>query len=347
LSNFTPLISILVPVYNKANYIKESINSLLEQSYPNVEILIYDDFSTDESLSIIKDIDDKRIFIHTGTENKGVRYGRDYLLNKANGDFISFFDADDLCHKNKYIKIFKYFNNNPGIDIIGSRVNYINDKGIKLYKPFTFESYSVEDIKANLFFCNTISTSTVVFKKKVAENIKFLDFKYIIGEDYFEWIKLTETYNFINLPEKLVTYRVTDHGMMGNTKSSYAEAINFIHSYQFKNLNIKPYKSILDIHNRFMFEKFISKIYLLKSIIFYDYLLLHSNKKYHLESFLNQIRVNWLRKCIVFSKTNPISSIYIYLFYFKKHDFKSIINTYILIIFSIKFSINYFINDEE
>ena len=85
MSNFTPLISILVPVYNKANYIKESINSLLEQSYPNVEILIYDDFSTDESLSIIKDIDDKRIFIHTGTENKGVRYGRDYLLNKANG----------------------------------------------------------------------------------------------------------------------------------------------------------------------------------------------------------------------------------------------------------------------
>ena len=83
--NFTPLISILVPVYNKANYIKESINSLLEQSYPNIEILIYDDFSTDESLSIIKDIDDKRIFIHTGTENKGVRYGRDYLLNKDNG----------------------------------------------------------------------------------------------------------------------------------------------------------------------------------------------------------------------------------------------------------------------
>ena len=96
-----------------------------------------------------------------------------------------------------------------------------------------------------------------------------------------------------------------------------------------------------------MFEKFITKYYLLKSLIFYDYLLLYSNKKYSLESFLNQIRVNWLRKCIVFSKKSPITSIYIYLFYFKKHNLKSILNTYILFIFSFKFSINNLMNGEE
>lgn len=343
----SPLISIIVPVYNKANYIFDCINSLLNQSYQNIEILIYDDFSKDNSLKILDSFNDKRIKIYRGNVNKGVRFGRDFLLGKANGDYISFFDADDICHENKFVKILNYFIKNPNIQIIGSRVKYINSRGKTLFKPFTFETFSIEDIKANLFFCNTISTSTVVFKKEVCKSIDFQSFNYVIGEDYFIWIKLSENYNIINLPNKLVTYRVTDTGMMGNTKSSYPEAIKFIHSYQFENFNITPHKTYLDIHNRFMYDENFSKFYLLKSLIFYNYLLTISNPKYNKKSFLKQVRINWLRKCIVFSKQEPLKSIYIYLFYFKQHNFTSILNIYILSIFSLKYTINKIIYDKE
>jgi glycosyltransferase involved in cell wall biosynthesis len=110
----------------------------LEQSYKNIEILIYDDLSTDNSLKKLESFIDDRIHIYRGLVNKGVKFGRDFLLKKANGDFISFFDADDICHKNKYIKILNYFKNNPDIDIIGTRVKYINSKGIELYKRYLY-----------------------------------------------------------------------------------------------------------------------------------------------------------------------------------------------------------------
>ena len=347
MSKYNPLISIIVPVYNKEDYIIECINSLLEQSYENIEILIYDDFSTDNSLKKLESFIDDRIHIYRGVVNKGVKFGRDYLLKKANGDFISFFDADDICHNNKYVKILNHFIQNPDIDIIASRVKYINSKGIELYKPFTFESYSKEDIKSNLFFCNTISTSTVVLKRKVVDKIDFQEFNYPIGEDYFVWIKLSHLYNFINLPDKLITYRVTNNGMMGNTKLVYPEAISFIHTYQFNVLNLPVSKSIINIHNKFMYDDVITKYYLLKSIILYKRLLSNSNDIYNAKSFINQIRINWLRKCIIFSKYNTIESLYIYLFYFKKHNFHSILKLYILIVFSIKYFLNSFLHDKK
>lgn len=344
MNSYKPLISIIVPVYNKEDYIIECINSLLEQSYKNIEILIYDDLSTDSSLKKLEIFIDDRIFIYRGAVNKGVKYGRDFLLQKANGDFISFFDADDVCHKNKYIKILNHFNQNPDIDIIGSRVKYINSKGIELFKPFTFESYSKEDIKANLFFCNTISTSTVVLKRKVINKISFQEFKYAIGEDYYVWIKLSHFYNFINLPDKLITYRVTDHGMMGNTKLVYPDAISFIHAYQFEYLNLPANKSIINIHNKFMYDDFITKYYILRSLIFYKTLFSNVNDFYNKKSFSKQIRINWLRKCIIYSKNNPIESLYIYLFYFKNHNLYSILKVYILIIYSIKYFSNNFLH---
>jgi len=342
----TPLISILVPVYNKENYLKESINSLLNQAYPYIEILIYDDSSTDDSIKIIESFKDNRIFLYKGSLNKGVRYGRDFLLKKAKGEFISFFDADDICHKNKYIVILNKFKKNQNIDIIGSRVKYVDSKGKKLFKPFTFESFTHEDIKANLFFCNTISTSTVVFKKEVSSEINFQKFEHINSEDYFTWIQLSENYNFINIPNKLVTYRETDHGMMANTKNSYPKSINYIHSYLFNILNLTSSTAFLTVHNKFMYDDNISKYYLLKSLILYKYLL-QKNSKYNSHSFLNQIRINWLRKCIIFSRFNPIESYKIYLFNFKYHNIKSVLKIYILFIFSLKFKLNLFINGKK
>ena len=331
---YNNLISILIPVFNKENYLLDSMNSILNQNYKNFEILIYDDCSTDNSLQVLNSINDSRIKIYKGQINKGVRYARDFLLKLAKGDYISFFDADDICNKNKYTFSLNYLNTNTKIDLLASKVDYINENGSKILKLFTFESFKPKSIKSNLFFCNTITTSTVVFRRSLIPFINFLEYNYVIGEDYFIWIKLSEKFNLVNLTKKLTTYRITNNGMMANTVNKYEEAINYIHNYQFEKIGLNNRYDLIAIHNKFMFTNNITQIYLKKSLILYKILLSNSMNTYDHISFLEQIRINWLRKLIVYSKNNPIKSIYIYFKYFKYHNYKSILNIYKLIIFS-------------
>jgi glycosyltransferase involved in cell wall biosynthesis len=330
------LLSILIPLYNKEKYIIKSIKSLITQEYQNIEILIYDDFSTDNSLLELNNLFDNRIKIFKGVRNMGVKYARDFLLTKAKGYYISFFDADDLCCYNKYTESIKYLNENSKIDIIGSKVNYINESDNYIYKPFTFESFSSSEIKTNLFFCNTITTSTIVFKQEISKDINFQKFNYVIGEDYYMWVKLAEKYNFVNLKKKLTIYRITNNGMMANTTDKYAEAITNIHNYQFEKFGIINRPDLVIIHNKFMYSDKISKVYLIKSVFLYKFLLYKNNNYFDNKALINQIRVNWLRKLIIFSKTSPVKSFIYYFKYFPYHNIQTISKVYILLIFILK-----------
>lgn len=336
MKSFQPLVSIIVPVYNKQDYLLKSIESLLAQSLTDFEILIYDDCSTDNSRDIINRFSDPRIKSYFGEANKGVRFARDFLLSIANGRFISLFDADDLASSDKLASMIKFLETNSQIDFIGSRVKYFNEKDKYRYFPFSFESFSDNEIKANLFFCNTFTTSTIVFKNSLIPYINFQDFPYKIGEDYFVWSKLSRIFKFGNLKARLTDYRETQTGMMGSTKDIYGGAINYIHEFQFAMLNISPYKTFIDIHGRYMYSNDLSLFYLQKSIVFYKVLIVANTELvvYDPTSFLNQIRLNWLRKCIVFSINNPFVALGRYYTLFEYHNFKSLLRGIILLIFS-------------
>ena len=88
------LFSIIIPVYNKGNHIQNTINSVLNQTNQDFEIIVVNDGSTDHSLDVIKSINDKRIKLFT-LENKGVSHARNFGLTKASSEFIAFLDADD------------------------------------------------------------------------------------------------------------------------------------------------------------------------------------------------------------------------------------------------------------
>ncbi len=332
-----PLVSVIIPVYNKAQYLISSLNSILEQDYKNIEVLIYDDCSTDDSREIIFNEKDTRIRKFYGNINKGVKYARDFLLAQSKGDYISIFDGDDIANKYKFSKIIQIFNDKPNVDFIGTRVNYINEDGKKIRHLFTFESFSNNDIKANLFFCNIFATSSIIFKKDLIPYINFQSFNHEVSEDYATWINLSKKFNLINIPDKLTTYRVTYSGLMANTKNHYADSIRTIHTSLFQNLQISDKQLFLDIHGRFMYSDNITKYYLKKSIVFYN-LLFDSNNRiqyYNQESFKKQIQLNWLRKCIIYSRHYHFDAIFIYFKFFKKHTYFSIFNVYILFIYSI------------
>ena len=131
-----PLISVVIPAYNAAKYIKESIESVLQQDYSNLEIILVDDGSTDETAKIVQQYDVQYIY----QENKGVSAARNTGLQAANGIFIASIDADDLWLPNKLSIQFKVFQEQPALDMVFCQIKQFicpvaKQDGMSLYIP--------------------------------------------------------------------------------------------------------------------------------------------------------------------------------------------------------------------
>ena len=100
---FSPLVSIITPLYNASNYISDTISSIQKQSYSNWEHLIVDDCSTDNSVKLVESLasNDTRIKLFKISKNNGAAFCRNYATNQAKGDYIAFLDSDDLWHSEK------------------------------------------------------------------------------------------------------------------------------------------------------------------------------------------------------------------------------------------------------
>src|SRR5690625_639570 len=94
-----PLVTIIIPVYNVEKYIEECINSILEQTYSNIEIIAIDDGSTDNSLKILKQYSSDKLYIYKHDKNKGQAAARNLGIEVSNGEYILFVDSDDLIRK--------------------------------------------------------------------------------------------------------------------------------------------------------------------------------------------------------------------------------------------------------
>src|SRR6187401_56380 len=108
-----PLVSVIVPAFNCEGFILEAIESIVNQTYPNVEILVCDDASTDRTWSNLQGIGDSRLKLFRNVENVGVVPTKNFLLSKAKGEFIVFQDADDSSHPRRIEKLLQQFNEDP------------------------------------------------------------------------------------------------------------------------------------------------------------------------------------------------------------------------------------------
>lgn len=110
------LVSVIVPIYNVADYLKECIDSIVKQTYTNIEIILVDDGSTDNSLNICKSYADGRICVYS-KENGGQSSARNYGLDVAQGDYIVFVDSDDYIEENYVERLVLAISSDPSVDI--------------------------------------------------------------------------------------------------------------------------------------------------------------------------------------------------------------------------------------
>lgn len=199
------LVSIILPYLNKEKYIKETIRSLLNQTYQNFEIIIVDDEISDESNSILTKIKelDRRIFILKNLKNLGAGYSRNKAIKFSKGDFLAFCDCDDLWDKNKLSKQLQFM----------KKLNI--DACYTSYKVINYHGKIIGERKAksklnynNLLNSCDIGLSTVIIKKKLLNNLKIFFPNIKTKEDYILWLKLAKKgIIFFGINEKLTKWR--------------------------------------------------------------------------------------------------------------------------------------------
>jgi glycosyltransferase involved in cell wall biosynthesis len=125
-----PIVTSIIPVFNGEKYIESAIESVLNQTYKNIEIIIVDDGSTDNTPNLIRRYDGKIRYIWQS--NSGSAAARNLGISNASGDFIGFLDSDDTWDKNKITLQMECFKNNPDIDVCLCNIRIINEKGSRI-----------------------------------------------------------------------------------------------------------------------------------------------------------------------------------------------------------------------
>lgn len=200
-----PLVSVVLSVYNGKEYLDEAIESILNQSYKNIEFIIIDDGSSDKSLEIIGSYDDKRIVV-ISRENRGLVSSLNEGIEIAKGEYIARMDADDISLATRIEEQVIFMERNLDVGICGTGIIAFGED-IK-ERPWLL-STADKTIKTELLFSSCFAHPTVMIKKElIVKNKLFYDEKFLHAEDFELWTRMAEYTKFANLKRALLKYRI-------------------------------------------------------------------------------------------------------------------------------------------
>lgn len=224
-----PTITALMTTYNSAHHVKETMESILNQTYRNFVFLILDDGSTDDTIEVIKTYQDKRIKLIENKENKGVGYRLRQAVELVDTLYIAKVDSDDISCKDRFAKQLAYMQENPNLDIIKSLFSYFPDtleveaseryKEYKTVKEKEHNSINTPElITKELPRWSCFAHTTYFAKSKTIKDLQYPDTRY--GEDYYLFLTaLNMGYTLGCLQKTLLKFRVSNYSVTKNTNS--------------------------------------------------------------------------------------------------------------------------------
>ncbi len=276
--NIQPLVSILVPAYNAALFISETIESALLQTYTNIEIIICDDGSNDTTKAIIEDYisNHKNIILLCNVVNLGIARTRNKLLDRARGEYIAWLDSDDIALNTRIEKQVNFLSANPNIYAVGGGRILIDEIGNEISQfKHSVRTSSVGFNQLNIIFRNLFCNSTMMMRvTKQRFNAEFPP-----AEDFEYWSRmmLIEKLKIVNLPYIFVKYRI--HSSNNSSKNPYRQLLlnDKIVTRNIKSQNNFTKKNLNNLSiNHHLSETFILNvgfiIYIIETFSFYKFL---------------------------------------------------------------------------
>jgi len=295
--NNQPLVSIIMNSYNSDEFLEEAIDSIINQTYQNWEIIFWDNQSTDNSAKIIKSYNDRRIKYFYAPRFTPLGEARNFAIEKCNGEWIGFLDADDIWDKDKLFLSFQELNNSSNednISLIYSKSNIINKEGDITSKSTKSPSGYIHD--KLLIEGDFIVFSSIIVKKDILNQNGNIDENLNYCEDYDLLLKVCKAYQAIGIDKYLTSYRVHSNNITStkiyennievvellnkyikNNHLSYKIRYNIFinNSYRLgtlmvKLLMIKEYRNIFSLMIKYPFYIFISPFSILYKKIGYQ-----------------------------------------------------------------------------
>lgn len=253
-----PLVSILLPAYNAEKFIANAVNSMLDQTYSNIEIIVINDGSTDSTEKIVLEFKDPRVILHNNDGNIGLIATLNKGIDLCNGKYIARMDADDISYPERIKLQVNKMESDSSIGICGTAFDQYSAN--TLYKSHEIRpDYPLDNdtIQVNLLHHIRLCHGTAIFKKEVLEKFKF-DSDYSHAEDFELWTRIQDEYQMANIPESM--YCVYQHGdnvsiVHNDTQSN--NTIKIIANQLSKFAGSKVSKKTAELYRRFCYSDFV------------------------------------------------------------------------------------------
>ncbi len=221
-----PLVSVILPVYNGERYLRESIESILTQTFRDYELVIVDDGSTDATAALLDTYTDPRIVRLTNPTNIGLIGSLNRALKLVRGTYIARMDADDISLPNRLEQQVEFLDNNPEIGIVGTRLQVIDSFGKVRESVPDKRPISPQVIHWMMFFGCMVTHATMMSRREVLDALGSYDPAFEHAEDYELFLRASFITRMANLPEALYQVREHDQRVSAVYSSAQQESSN-------------------------------------------------------------------------------------------------------------------------
>jgi glycosyltransferase involved in cell wall biosynthesis len=221
-----PRISVIIPVYNGEKTIRETVESVLNQTFSDFELIVINDGSQDSTLDILANIQDPRLKVFSQS-HAGVSVSRNNGIVHAHGEFITFLDADDLWTPDKLETQLKALEANPQASVAYSWTDFIDESGRFLWSGLHIAANG--DVLAKLLMVNFLEGgSNPLIRKQALTEVGDFDSSLEPAEDWEMWLRLATRYYFIAVPIPQILYRYTSYSASANISKLEAKGLKTI-----------------------------------------------------------------------------------------------------------------------
>jgi len=225
-SEYAPKVTVLMSVYNGEKYLREAIDSILNQTFKKFEFLIINDGSTDKTAEILQSYQDLRIRVINNEKNIGLTKSLNKGLKLAKGEYVARMDADDISMPNRLDTQYAYMKSNPDLAICASSYKQIDENGDT--KEITRRYLECERLYYFLTFTNCLAHSTVFFRKSIILGVNGYNDKLMQAQDYDLWYRVSRMSKVVQIDKVLLKLRVHQNNISSKHKDSQRSIANSV-----------------------------------------------------------------------------------------------------------------------
>lgn len=302
-----PEVSVVMAVYNGEAYVRDAIQSILDQTLADFELIVVDDGSTDRTGEVLSAFNDSRIKIFRNEHNLGITKTRNRATSEARGNFIAVLDSDDLADRARLSTQLAFLRRNVSHAMVASWAEYVQEDGSPAWgMPIWRVPLPGECAASILLFQNFICHSSVMLRASMLPHPVYRDFE--PSEDYELWARLAKQHRIDVIPEVLVRYRMHDKNVSKTLESRQQATSLSIVQRQLERLGIEASPEELELHHKMFWDPTFQDRKALVGIRTWLDKILNANsqsKIYDQAALKRTVEFQWIKACKCACKRNP------------------------------------------